>query len=171
MNHVVDGPKARKNELAQIHIAIADLGWDDDHYRAVLFAKTGRRSAGELDGTGRKRFIEHLKACGWAGGTKRPGPRYSKQQWLVLSLWRDLGKTGALTDKSDAALNSFIQARTGVADLRFLASTGDASLVIEALKSWLKRLNDLKRIHTGRTSRSPVHAQTIPRTQNTGGSE
>jgi phage gp16-like protein len=134
----VDGPKARKNELAQIHIAIADLGWDDGHYRAVLFAKTGKRSAGELDGTGRKRFIEHLKACGWTGHKKPAGPRYSKQQWHALMLWRDLGKAGALTDKSDSALNAFIKGQCGVADLRFLG-TSHASLVIEALKSWLRR--------------------------------
>ena len=135
----IDGPQARKNELAQIHIAIADLRWDEDHYRAVLFAKTGKRSAGELDGTGRKRFIEHLKACGWTGHKKPAGPRYSKQQWHVLMLWRDLGKAGALTDKSDAALNAFIKGQCGVADLRFLG-TSDASLVIEALKSWLRRV-------------------------------
>ncbi len=134
----IDGPSARKNELAQIHIAIADLGWSDEDYRAILFAKTGRRSAGELDGTGRKRFIEHLKACGWTGRKKPAAPRYSKQQWHALMLWRDLGKAGALTDKSDAALTAFIKGQCGVADLRFLA-TGQASLVIEALKSWLKR--------------------------------
>lgn len=134
----VDQPQARKNELAQIHIAVTDLGWSDDDYRAVLFAKTGKRSAGELDGTGRKRFIEHLKACGWTGHKKPAAPRYSKQQWHALMLWRDLGKAGALTDKSDAALNAFIKGQCGVADLRFLA-TGQASLVIEALKSWLRR--------------------------------
>jgi len=135
----VDGPLARRNELAQIHIAVAELGWSDDEYRAVLFAKTGKRSAGELDGTGRKRFIEHLKACGWTGRKQAAGPRYSKQQWHVLMLWRDLGKAGALTDKSDAALNAFIKGQCGVADLRFLA-TSQASQVIEALKSWLKRV-------------------------------
>lgn len=136
--NAIDGPKARKNELAQIHIAISELGWDEDHYRAVLFAKTGKRSSGELDGTGRKRFIAHLKACGWTGGNKPAAPRLSKQQYHVLMLWRDLGKAGALTDKTDAALNRFIRGQCGVADLRFLA-TSNASLVIEALKSWLKR--------------------------------
>lgn len=136
---VVDRPDARRKELAQIHIAVADLGWADDDYRAVLFAKTGKRSAGELDGTGRKRFIEHLKACGWTSRKKPAGPRYSRQQWHALMLWRDLGKAGALTDKSDAALNAFIKGQCGIADLRFLG-TSQASLVIEALKSWLRRV-------------------------------
>lgn len=139
MRIFIDGPKARNNELAQIHIALADLGWSEDDYRAVLFAKTGKRSAGELDGTGRKRFIEHLTACGWTGQKKPAGPRYSRQQWHALMLWRDLGKAGALTDKSDAALNAFIQGQCGVSDLRFLG-TSQASQVIEALKGWLKRV-------------------------------
>jgi hypothetical protein len=134
----VDGPKARNNELAQIHMAVAALQWSEDDYRSILFAKTGKRSAGDLDGTGRKRFIEHLKACGWTGSAKPAGPRYSKQQWHALMLWRDLGKAGALTDKSDAALNTFIHGQCGISDLRFLG-TSHASLVIEALKSWLRR--------------------------------
>jgi hypothetical protein len=134
----VDGPKARNSELAQIHMAVAALKWSDEDYRAILFAKTGKRSAGDLDGTGRKRFIEHLKACGWTGSTKPAGPRYSKQQWHALMLWRDLGKAGALTDRSDAALNTFIQGQCGINELRFLG-TSQASLVIEALKSWLRR--------------------------------
>ncbi len=134
----VEGPQARKNELAQIHIAVADLAWDDGHYRAVLFAKTGKRSAGELDGTGRKRFIEHLKACGWTGHKPKAGPRYTKQQWHVLMLWRDLGKANALTDPSETALAAFIKSQAGVDSLRFLG-TAQATPVIEALKSWLKR--------------------------------
>lgn len=135
----IDGPKARKNELAQIHIAVADLGWDDGHYRAVLFAKTGKRSAGELDGTGRKRFIEHLKACGWTGGAKPAAPRYTRQQWHVRMLWKELGEAGALTDRSDRALNAFIAHQVAVSDLRLLTSTAQASAVIEALKAWLRR--------------------------------
>jgi phage gp16-like protein len=135
----VDGANARKNELAQIHIAIGELGWSDDDYRSVLFAKTGKRSAGELDGTGRKRFIEHLKACGWKGHKKPQPTRYTKQQWHALMLWRDLGKAGALTDKSDSALNAFIKGQCNVDELRFVG-TNQVTLVIEALKSWLKRV-------------------------------
>jgi hypothetical protein len=136
--NAIDGPKARNNELAQIHMAIAALRWDDGHYRAVLFAKTGKRSAGELDSTGRKRFIEHLRACGWDGGKKPLTPRYTRQQWHVRMLWKELGDAGALADKTDAALNAFIQHQVGVSDLRFLG-TEHASKAIEALKAWTRR--------------------------------
>lgn len=135
----IDSPQARKRELAQIHIAVSELGWSDEDYRSILQAKTGKRSAGELDGTGRKRFIEHLKACGW-NGHKKPAPtqKYSKQQWHVRMLWKDLAKAGALDDASDTALNAFVGRLVGVSDLKFLG-TSEASKVIETLKSWLKR--------------------------------
>ncbi|MGE0446171.1 MAG: phage protein GemA/Gp16 family protein [Vicinamibacterales bacterium] len=143
---MIDGPQARKNELAQIHIAISDLGWDDGHYRAVLFAKTGKRSAGDLDSTGRKRFIEHLKACGWTGGKPRPAaPKYTRQQWHILQLWRELGEAGALTDKSGSALNAFVAHLVGASDLRLLTATAQATTVIEALKAWLQRMRKAAR--------------------------
>lgn len=132
----VDPSDQRRKELAQIHIAVADLGWSDADYRAILQAKTGKASSGELDGTGRRRFLDHLRQCGWK--PKSQGPRLTKQQWLVQRLWQDLGNAGALEDKSAAALNRFIKAQGGPDELRFLG-TSHASLVIEALKSWLKR--------------------------------
>lgn len=134
----IDNPKARTRELAQIHIGVAELGWTDDDYRAILFAKTGVRSAAQLDGARRKVFIEHLKQCGWKGHKAPAGPQLSKQQWHIRMLWKDLGKAGALDDQSDAALTAFVGRLVGISELRFLG-TGDASKVIEALKGWLKR--------------------------------
>jgi len=32
---VIDGPKARKNERAQIHIGAAELKWSDEDYRSL----------------------------------------------------------------------------------------------------------------------------------------
>lgn len=133
--NAIDNPKARNAELAQIHIGIAALGWDEDHYRHVLQAKTGKASAGELDGTGRKRFLEHLRQCGWQQG-KKPFSQADKIKWL----WRKLKDAGALTDPSEAALMAFVERTAGiqVADLRFLP-TRDAIKVTEGLKAWLNR--------------------------------
>jgi len=116
---------------------VAALAWSEADYRNILQAKTGRASAGDLDSTGRKRFLEHLRQCGWK--PQGNGPRLTKQQWLVQRLWKDLGQAGALEDKSAAALNRFIKAQGGPDELRFLG-TSHASLVIEALKSWLQRV-------------------------------
>lgn len=133
---VSDSANQRRKELAQIHIAVTALAWSEADYRAILQAKTGRSSAGDLDSTGRKRFLDHLRQCGWKPQGR--GPRLTKQQWLVQRLWQDLGKAGALEDKTVNALNRFIKAQGGPDELRFLG-TSHASLVIEALKSWLKR--------------------------------
>lgn len=63
-------PDTRKRELAQIHIAKAQLGLDDDTYRAMLWTVGRVRSAGDLDYAGRRAVLEHLKARGFT--TQRP---------------------------------------------------------------------------------------------------
>ena len=58
-------PVVRNKELAQIHIARQQLGMDDDAYRDVLWTVARVRSAADLDWSGRKRVLDHLKACGF----------------------------------------------------------------------------------------------------------
>lgn len=55
----------RTRELAQIHIAKAQLGMDDDTYRSMLWAVGRVESAANLDWAGRKKVLDHLKACGF----------------------------------------------------------------------------------------------------------
>ena len=55
----------RRSELAKIHIGAKQLvGDDDDAYRDMLEAVTGKRSAAKLDEDGRREVLEHLVACG-----------------------------------------------------------------------------------------------------------
>jgi len=67
----------RSNALAQIHIAKAQLGMDDDTYRAMLWAQAGVESARDLDHAGRAKVLAHLSACGAALG--RPAPSHPGQ--------------------------------------------------------------------------------------------
>ena len=55
----------RRGELAQIHIARQQLGMDDDTYRNVLWTVARVRSSADLDWSGRKRVLDHMKACGF----------------------------------------------------------------------------------------------------------
>lgn len=72
-------PDIRKRELAQIHIAKAELGLDDATYRAMLWTIARVKSAADLDWTGRKRVLDHLAAKGFKPKTKRrPTPAKSK---------------------------------------------------------------------------------------------
>ncbi|MCE2646588.1 MAG: regulatory protein GemA [Burkholderiaceae bacterium] len=56
-----NGAALRRAELAQIHIAAKQLGIDRDTYEAMLHAVARVRSAGDLDWSGRKRVLEHLR--------------------------------------------------------------------------------------------------------------
>lgn len=64
----------RNRELAQIHIAKKQLALDEETYRAMLWSVARVRSAGELDFTGRKQVLAHLKARGFKTG-KPKNPR------------------------------------------------------------------------------------------------
>lgn len=55
----------RRSELAKIHIAAKQLfGDDEEAYRDMLESVAGVRSAARLDEAGRRKVIEHVKACG-----------------------------------------------------------------------------------------------------------
>ncbi len=81
----------RKRELAQIHIAKAALGLAEDTYRDMLWTVARVRSASDLDWSGRKRVLEHLKACGWKNDIRRGAPRAPAAGKEPL-----IGKIGAL---------------------------------------------------------------------------
>lgn len=55
----------RQGDLAKIHIGAKQLvGDDDEAYRDMLEAVTGKRSAAKLDEDGRREVLKHLVACG-----------------------------------------------------------------------------------------------------------
>ncbi len=55
-------PATRNQLLARLHCLKKELGWDDDTYRDILFARTGKRSAGDLDGATLARLVAALGA-------------------------------------------------------------------------------------------------------------
>lgn len=71
----------RNSELAQIHIAQAQLGMDDDTYRNVLWTVARVRSSKDLDWSGRKRVLDHMKACGF----KVPGITINQGEDFVVT--------------------------------------------------------------------------------------
>lgn len=72
---------SRRRELAKIHLAAKALGLDandkdpNSDYRRMLWAVARVRSAADLDEAGRRRVLDHLKACGFkaARGSAHPG--------------------------------------------------------------------------------------------------
>ncbi len=152
MASVVDRDGARKADLAAIHIAKAELRWDDDHYRDILFAVCRVRSSGELDFAGRKRFLAHLRACGWSGRPKgqadrakaRGGPvraPLTPVQGKMWALWQQLADAHLVDDRNMPALLAWVKRQTGVDRLEWLKGRQE-DLVIESLKAWLARRGD-----------------------------
>lgn len=147
---VTDSPDGRRADLASIHLAKKALGWDDDLYRDVLFAVCRVRSAADLDFTGRKRFLAHLRSCGWNGGAdtqrragtpasapaRRPLTAPQRKLW---SLWQQLADAGLVEDRKMPALVAWVKRTTGVDRLEWLTGRQE-DLVIEAAKQWLQRV-------------------------------
>lgn len=151
---IVDSPNARRRDLASIHMAATALGWDDSTYRDILFAVCSVRSAGELDFAGRKRFLAHLRQCGWTDfrsarqGPKKPLPGQSSStasgklltppQRRIWSLWQQLADAGKVTQRGRVGLDAFVVRQTGVNSWLWL-NDGQQTLVVESLKKWLGR--------------------------------
>jgi len=79
----------RKGLLAKIHIAKAQLGLDDDAYRAVLAAH-GVESAKDLDMQGLEAVLTHMETLGWQAKTART--RKNDKHGAPANLGRGYGK-------------------------------------------------------------------------------
>lgn len=133
----------RNRELAQIHIARQQLGMDEETYRAMLWAVGRVNSAKDLDWTGRKRVLDHLKKSGFkvkpAKSAKTRELASDMQSKKIRAMWLELHQAGEVRDPSEAALASFVKRHTKVEALQWL-SGDQARRIIEHLKQWLARI-------------------------------
>lgn len=137
-----NGTQLRNAELAQIHIARAQLGIDEDTYRAVLWTVARVRSSKDLDWTGRKKLLEHFKAKGWKPAppkrAKAATPASKGQEGMIRALWADLHAAGKVRVDTDAALSVWLVRNKWPQRIEWLSSTQMTS-AIEGLKKWLAR--------------------------------
>jgi len=141
----VTAAKRRLSDLAKIHIAKKDLGMDDDDYRAMLQNIAGVGSSADLSIHGRSKVLHHLESnLGWK---PKPQARKARQKITattpvdrkIRALWLDLANAGAVRDRSEKALASYVKRQTGIDRLDWLSSK-QAERVIEALKQWVARI-------------------------------
>ncbi|PKN07511.1 MAG: regulatory protein GemA [Deltaproteobacteria bacterium HGW-Deltaproteobacteria-8] len=64
--------ESRRSLLAKVHIAAKALGLDDETYRDMLEALTGKRSAGKLTDKQLVLVVAALRAKGWNDEDPRP---------------------------------------------------------------------------------------------------
>lgn len=68
----------RNQLLARLHCIKKEQGWDDDTYRDILEARTGKRSAADLDSPSLARAVAAL------GSQKPPGGFKRDPEWAFI---------------------------------------------------------------------------------------
>jgi Mu-like prophage protein gp16 len=127
-----------------IHVARRELGMDEDSYRQMLAnmpETRGKTSTADLTEGQLEAVVKTLKSKGFKVKPKPKSRRLAddRQSRLIRSLWLQLHEAGAVRDASESALASYIHKRTGVEAMQWVASD-QASMIIETLKKWLKRV-------------------------------
>lgn len=128
----------QKRDIQLIHIAKQQLGMDDETYRAMLWSVARVKSSTELDFAGRKKVLDHLKACGFKVVRQSRKLADDPQSKMIRALWLQLHAAGKVRNPSETALAAFVTRQTKVDALQWLSSE-QASAVIEELKKWLAR--------------------------------
>lgn len=132
----------RRADLAQIHIGIKALGWDDAFYRSILWTVCRTKSAADLDMAGRLRLIAHMRQCGWHAAPTGKGARpvakpLTPVQRKMWSLWQQLADAGLVANRRMPALLAWVTRQTGVDRLEWL-NAAQEELVLTSMRRWLK---------------------------------
>jgi phage gp16-like protein len=123
---------ARRALLARLHVAKRDADIDGDAYRALMEAKTGKRSARDLSEAEIASVIDAIQPR-----HKRPTQNIHARK--IEALWLSAWNLGVIRTKTETAMHHFVERQTGISHPNFLLSAAHAARAIEALKSWLAR--------------------------------
>jgi hypothetical protein len=136
--------------LKTIHVAVRDLGMDNDTRRDLQLLVTGKDSLKDMTAAEQLAVLEALKARGFkpaAGRASRSHRRPATRGDVRFAhvLWGKLVRAGAVDLPGAAGLNAFIRARFEKSwgavplDIDMLTDTAQIRDVTEALKSMVKR--------------------------------
>ena len=130
----------RNRELGAIHIAKKQLGLNEDEYRSLLEAWTGKTSAAKLNQTERRQVIEYFRQMGFrrVGGGLTIADDDKPLTKKIKMLWLELHRAGKVEKPSQAALNAYCRRMTKIDNVAWLPPA-KANIVIEGLKAWLQR--------------------------------
>lgn len=110
------------------------LGLDDETYRGMLEATTGKRSAKELTAAQLRMVLERMRRAGFQG--RPPCPQLK----LIRHIWLSMYDDGVVRKKDNGAIDAYIKRITGKRP--FECGVNDFSRVIETLKKWVDRIED-----------------------------
>lgn len=136
-------PLPRAKLIQLIHVARHEVSelQDEDTYRAMLLAKTGKNSCRHMRDDQLQDVLEHLKKSGFKVRSKAKPSRPladDAESKKIRALWLMLHQLGAVRNPSEEALAAYAKRLTGVDALQWL--NGDQTLkVIESMKKWAMR--------------------------------
>lgn len=131
---------ATRGQIGAIHALKAKAGLDEESYRDMLAAETGKRSSKGLSSTEALRVMNRLKVLsGGIQGARAEAPFVGPYAGICRALWISGWHLGVVRDRTDAALISFVRRQAGIDHLNWLRDPADAWRVIEGLKKWLAR--------------------------------
>ena len=128
-------------QKALIHVAKAQLGMEDEDYRAMLARVAGVASSAQLDAAGFERVTAELERLGFRNprsrlqGASREGMATPAQLGRIRSLWK------AYSGRDDElALGHWLEKHFHVSNLRFLEDwrASKAVAVLERMATWRK---------------------------------
>lgn len=126
---------ARNGLIKAIHAAQRAAGLDDDTYRDLVEAATGKRSSKDLTDPQLRLVLGRLNQG-------RPAPRPTRADTpharKARALWLSLHHLGLVDDPAETALRAWVKRQHQVDDLRFVRAA-EAAPVIEGLKAWAER--------------------------------
>ena len=130
-----------------IHIGKSKLCLDDDTYRSLLVAMTGKDSTKAMNLSELQTVLSRMRKLGFVPTRATPTTQKASkdngttdQLNLIRHLWHSLHALGAVRVNTETAMASYIKKQSGVSidDLDVV----QASSVIESLKKWHKRVEN-----------------------------
>jgi hypothetical protein len=126
----------RKKLIQLVHIGKAQLGMDDDTYRALLIGVCGKDSAAAMTERQLAAVLKVMRKSGFAAPARRvqaieQGRATQAQLEYIKGMWAACAR-----NKSDAALLAFVARIAHVKSLRFL-TVRTAQAVILAIRDMM----------------------------------
>ena len=135
------GSQNRRSMIAKVHIAKAQLGLNDDDYRAVLLRVGGALSAADLSDAKLADVIAEFSRKGFTAKARKPGKPRPADHPVALkarAMWISLHQLGEIDNPSEAALEAFACRQLGVDRFQW-ADQARGYKLIEALKAMAQR--------------------------------
>lgn len=127
------GPMTRLIKAAQ-----RKLGLDDETYRSMLQAVTGKRSTTDMDHRELQRVCDRLRNVGF-----KPAKTINNDAQIgkIRSLWAELADAGIVRNGNEKALLAYVRRITKTERMEW-CTVKQLQAVIETLKAWGDRVID-----------------------------